>query len=51
VVLFAAVTVVLGVGFLEAGFAYGWGFFPLAIAALLIVSFTVWISWRPSPSD
>lgn len=51
VVLFAAVAVVFGVGFLEAGFAYGWGFFPLAIAALLNVSFTVWISRRPFPSD
>lgn len=48
-VLFAAAAVVLGVGFLEAGFAYGWGFFVLAIAALLIVSFTVWISRHPFP--
>lgn len=50
-VLFAAVTVVLGIGFLEAGFANGWGFFPLALAALLLVGFTVWISRRPFPSD
>lgn len=37
-VLFAAVTVILGVGSLEAGFAYGWGYFPLALDALLIVT-------------
>jgi hypothetical protein len=52
-VLFAAVAIVLGVGFLEAGFAFadGWSFFPLALAALLIVGFTVWIARRPFPSD
>lgn len=50
-VLFAAVTVVLGVGSLEAGFAYGWGYFPLALAALLIVGFIAWIARRPFPVD
>lgn len=50
-VLFAAVTVVLGVGSLEAGFASGWGYFPLALDALLIVGFTVWISRRPFPME
>jgi len=48
---FAAVTVVLGVGSLEAGFAYGWGYFPLALAALLIVGFIAWIARRPFPVD
>lgn len=50
-VLFAAVTVSLGVGSLEAGFAYGWGYFPLALGALLIVGSTVWIYRRPFPVD
>ncbi|WP_439693860.1 hypothetical protein ACRQ4B_06425 [Curtobacterium sp. SP.BCo] len=50
-VLFAAVTVILGVGSLEAGSAYGWGYFPLALGALLIIGFTVWISRRPFPVD
>lgn len=50
-VLFAAVTVILGVGSLEAGFAYRWGYFPLALGALLIVGSTVWIYRRPFPVD
>lgn len=49
-VLCAAAIVVLGVGSLEAGFAYAWGSFPLALDALLIVGFTVWIARRPFPS-
>lgn len=51
VVLFAAVTVVLGVGSLEAGSAYGWGYFLLGLAALLIVGFIAWIACRPFPVD
>lgn len=50
-VLCAAVTVVLGVVSLEDGFAPGWGYFPLALTALLIVGFTVWIARRPFPVD
>lgn len=50
-VLFAAVTVILGVGSLVAGFAYRWGYFPLALGALLIVGSTVWIYRRPFPVD
>ncbi|MFS2028559.1 MULTISPECIES: hypothetical protein [unclassified Curtobacterium] len=50
-VLFAVVTVILGIGSLEAGFGYGWGYFPLALDALLIVGFIVWISRRPVPVD
>lgn len=50
-VLGAVVTVILGVGSLEAGFVPGWGFFPLALDALLIVGFTVWIARRPFPMD
>lgn len=50
-VLFAAVTVFLGVGSLEVGFASGWGYFPLGLGALLIVGSTVWISRRPFPVD
>lgn len=48
-VLGAAVTVFIGVGSLEAGFAPGWGYFALALDALLIVGFTVWIARRPFP--
>lgn len=50
-VVFAAVTVVLGIGSLEAGFAAGWGYFPLALDALLIVGSSVWIARRPFPGD
>ncbi|MBT2504253.1 hypothetical protein [Curtobacterium sp. ISL-83] len=50
-VLGAAVTVFLGVGSLEAGFTPGFGFFALALDALLIVGFTVWIARRPFPMD
>lgn len=50
-VLCAVVTVSLGVWLLEAGFAPGWGFFPLALEALLLVGFTVWIARRPFPTD
>ncbi|MFJ3378859.1 hypothetical protein ACIPJ2_00505 [Curtobacterium sp. NPDC090217] len=50
-VLFAAVMVVLGVGSLEAGFTFGWGYFPLALAALFIVGFIAWIARRPFPLD
>jgi hypothetical protein len=50
-VLGAALIVVLGVGSLEAGDAFGWGYFPLALDALLIVGFTVWIARRPFPMD
>lgn len=50
-VLGAGVTVILGVGSLEAGFALGWGYFVLALDALLIVGFTVWIARRPFPMD
>lgn len=46
---FAAVTVVLGVGLLEARSANGWGY--LAVAALLIVGFIAWIACRPLPVD
>lgn len=35
----------------DAGFAPGWGFFPLALEALLIVAFTVWIARRPFPTS
>ncbi|WIE58134.1 hypothetical protein DEI96_000550 [Curtobacterium sp. MCLR17_031] len=50
-VLGAGVTVILGVGSLEAEFALGWGYFVLALDALLIVGFTVWIARRPFPMD
>lgn len=47
--LVAAVLVILGVASLEAGFSAGWGFFPLALEAAIIVGFTVWIARRPFP--
>lgn len=47
--LIAAVLVILGVASLEAGFSAGWGFFPLALEAAIIVGFTVWIARRPFP--
>jgi uncharacterized membrane protein len=51
VVAFAVVMVFFGVGELEAGFRSGWGFFPLALVALLVVVFTVWLQLRPFPTD
>lgn len=33
---------VLGVGFLQAGFTFGWAFFPLAGSQSLIVAFYAW---------
>jgi len=46
----AVALAVLGIATLAAGFAPGWGFFPLALEALLIVGFTVWIARRPFPT-
>lgn len=51
VVLGAAALVIWGVGSLTSGFVPGWGFFPLALQALLLVAFTAWIARRPFPKD
>ncbi|PZF66471.1 hypothetical protein DEI81_02420 [Curtobacterium sp. MCBD17_013] len=47
----AVALAILGFGSLAAGFAPGWGFFPLALEALVIIGFTVWIARCPFPAD
>lgn len=50
--LIAAVAlVVIGVGSLVSGFVPGWGFFALALTALLLLGFTAWIASRPFPRE
>ena len=45
------IAIVLGVVFLQVGFAFGWGFFPLGAAQLLVVGFYAWIARRPFDQD
>ena len=47
----AIALVLVGVGSLAAGFGAGWGFFLLALDALLLVGFTAWLARRPFPTD
>jgi len=49
--LSAPALVIIGVASLGAGFTVGWGFIPLALEALLIVSFIAWIARRQFPTD
>lgn len=50
-ILAAAGAVIFGIGFLQAGYTYGWGFFPLAGAQLLVVAFYLRIAHQPLDSD
>lgn len=45
----ALVAVFFGVGFLEAGYSYAWGWFPLAAAALFMVVFFAHVARQPFP--
>lgn len=46
-VLIAVGLALLGIAFLGAGYAFGWGFFPLAASSAFVVAFHAWTASRP----
>jgi uncharacterized membrane protein YhaH (DUF805 family) len=51
-VLQAGASVLLGVGFVESGLTYGWGFFALAAAPLADLVVTIVVArWGGPPAD
>lgn len=50
-ILISLGAILLGIISLQVGFVFGWGFFSLAAAQLLIVGFYAWIARRPFDQD
>jgi hypothetical protein len=51
IILTAMGAIIFGIGLLQVGYTWGWGFLPLAGSQLLVVSFYLRIALQPFDSD